>query len=204
MSLSPRLLFAALTAFAFLPACAQPAADTAESPLEMSAEEQEAMMMEAMAYGQPGPEHERLMAEAGNWTVAVRMVTPDGSWEESSGRSMKEVAFGGRYLVEHFAAEMGGMPFQGQLISTYDNFRQQYVAIWYDDMSTAPLMFIGQMEDGWLVYRVTVKDAYSPDGREFRHCSRELEDGSFQVQMFDTWPGAEEMMSMEMTYTRVD
>lgn len=196
--------FASSIAAALLAACAQAPAEDNASPFEMSAEDQAAMGAEAMSMGMPGAEHEALMERTGEWTVAVRMAGMDG-WMDATGGARMEAQFGGRYLTEFFNMDMGGMPFNGQYTLTYDNYHKEFVGTWFDDMSTSPLMFRGNVaKDGWLELSAEITDAYSPDGRIFKHRTRMNDDGTMTVQMFDQYKGAEEMMSMEFTYSRAN
>lgn len=203
----PLYLLVALGAAVWLPACAQaPGEETTDggSPFDMSEEERTAMEAEAMALGMPSDAHAELATEVGSWDVAVRFRGPDGEWAEATGSATKTLDFGGRYLVEEFSMVMApGMAFSGRLVQTYDNYAQRYTSFWYDDMSTEPLLMYGQKDaDGRLVYETNIVGAWSPNGRLFKHASQLQEDGTIHVQMFDTYPGDEEMMNMEMVYTR--
>lgn len=102
-------------------------------------------MMETWAkYSNPGEHHQVFSQMAGQWTHNVTMwMAPGAPPMESTATSESEVEMGGRWLEEEFTGTMWGMPFQGENLLGYDNFREEYVSIWRDNLSTASMITRG-------------------------------------------------------------
>jgi hypothetical protein len=97
----------------------------------------DAMMAEWMKLGQPGPHHKHLEAMVGDWEVAGKFwEDPTKPPSDIKGTATYKAILGGRYIVEDFASEMMGQPFQGHGIYGYDNMSKKHTAVWMDTMST--------------------------------------------------------------------
>ncbi|MBA3556753.1 MAG: DUF1579 family protein, partial [Gemmatimonadales bacterium] len=108
----------------------------AQEAAQMSAEEQ-AMMQKWAEYATPGEPHQRLASMAGDWTWTSKWwMAPDAPPEESSGTTSSSMAMDGRYLMENYEGSMMGQPFKGHAITGFDNFRDEYVSTWIDNMGT--------------------------------------------------------------------
>ena len=110
-----------------------------------NAQEMTPEMMETWArYSNPGEHHQPFAEMAGNWTHAVTMwMAPGAPPMESTATSESEVEMGGRWLEEEFTGTMWGQPFNGENLLGYDNFREEYVSIWRDNLSTAAMITRG-------------------------------------------------------------
>lgn len=109
------------------------------------AQEMTPEMMEAwQKYSMPGEHHQHFTEMAGDWTHTVTMwMAPGAPPVESTATSTSGLSMDGRWLEETFSGNMMGMPFEGQSLLGYDNFREEYVAIWRDNLSTAPMISRG-------------------------------------------------------------
>jgi hypothetical protein len=109
------------------------------------AQEMTPEMMETWnRYSNPGEQHQVFSEMAGNWTHTVTMwMAPGAPPMESTATSDSEVEMGGRWLEEEFSGTMWGMPFEGENLLGYDNFREEYVSIWRDNLSTASMITRG-------------------------------------------------------------
>lgn len=161
-------------------------------------------MADMMAAGTPGPEHEAMAARAGRWTV-------EGHWWSAPGAdpfpmdasANCETWLEGRYLLEKFYGEFGGMPFEGRLIQGYDNASEEWWCMWIESMATGSSYFRGtEIAPGVVEYRGTAQDPITPAGRPVRMTVSDNRDGGYTMRMYDCRPGVDEFQSMELTYTR--
>lgn len=104
-------------------------------------------MMEAwMEMSAPGEPHAEMAKAVGVWDTTTRMWMqgPDGPATETAGEAKFEM-FGDRWLIQRFKGSLMGMPMRGMGISGYDNFKQKYVAVWVDSVSTSM-----STSEGWM------------------------------------------------------
>lgn len=86
----------------------------------------------------PGPEHKELQALEGTWDATMKM----------EGGEMKAVSefrsiCHGMWIESDFKGDFGGLPFHGRGLDSYDPTKKQYVSIWVDSMTGAPLVLTG-------------------------------------------------------------
>jgi hypothetical protein len=113
---------------------------------EVDPEQMQEMMQAWIEMSAPGEPHAEMAKAAGIWetTMRVWMQGPDGPVTESTGEAKFEM-FGDRWLLQRQRGEMMGMPVRGIGITGYDNFKQKYVSMWVDSMSTAM-----STSEGWM------------------------------------------------------
>lgn len=170
-------------------------ADPMANPLFM------ADMMEA---GTPGPQHAELASRAGTWSVDGKMwMAPGADPMPMKARARIEVLMDGRYTVEEFRSDFMGMPFEGRLLSGFDNLTQEYWCIWMDSMSTGYSISRGtETSPGHFGFHGTASDVLTPKGRPVRMTITDNSDGSYTMKMYDTREDGVEFESMELHYTR--
>jgi hypothetical protein len=164
-------------------------------------------MMQAMAkYGSPSPAHKILEKMAGKWSLIVKMwMDPAAPPTESKGTSQCEMTLGGRWLREEVHSEFMAQPFIGVGLTGYDNFRQRYVGVWMDNMSTAPMLSFGSANAaGTELTFVGTMDAPATGEKDkkFRNVLRWTGPDQLVTEMYDAIPGKGEIKVMEITYTR--
>lgn len=168
--------------------------------------EQQAMMAEWMKYAAPDEHHKALEPLVGKWDVAVRSwMSPDAPVTESRGASESRWILGGRFVQEDMKGDMGGAPYNGLAFLGYDRIRKEYLSVWMDDMSTAPLITRGRMDSSGKT--LTTEGTY-PDVTRNMKDSRvrlvfKLVDSDrhiFEMYMEDA--GGREFRNMEASYTR--
>jgi hypothetical protein len=97
-----------------------------------------------MKYSSPGEIHHLLDGSVGKWEHKVTMwMAPGAPPTESTATSTAAWSMDGRWMEETFDGNMWGMPFKGRNLLGYDNFRNEYVSIWTDNLSTAPMISRG-------------------------------------------------------------
>jgi len=115
-----------------------------ETGKQMQQHQQE--MPEWMKYGQPGKHHERLDPFIGTWDQTVKMwMSPGGEAQTSESTATYEWIMGGRFVKGTYSGSFNGQPFKGMDLLGYDNFRQQYISLWIDNMSSAFMTATGSM-----------------------------------------------------------
>ena len=161
-------------------------------------------MADMTAAGTPGTQHETLASRAGAWKVEGKMwMAPDTDPMPMTATANIKVLLDGRYTIEEFKSDFMGMPFEGRLISGYDNISGQYWNVWFDNMSTGPYVSHGtEALPGQVELVGTAKDILTPGGRQNRMTITDHGDGSHTMKMFDVREGTGEFQVMELHYTR--
>jgi len=120
---------------------AQPPAQPAGQP------DQQQMMEQWMALMKPGKAHEQLARQAGTWTTTMKMYMggPGSPPMISHGKATMKTVLGGKFLQQEYDGQMMGMPMNGIGLTTFDNFRKQYVSTWADTMGLGILHMTGSI-----------------------------------------------------------
>lgn len=192
--MSPRFPYAtALAAALALAVVVTPAGAQETSPDEMAA---------WMAAISPGEHHAVLEPLAGEWDHALRFwMAPGVEPAEMTATSRSEWVLGGRFLSAVYAGDFMGMPFEGRELLGYDNVRGEYVSVWFDNMSTGPMIGRGAWDatTRTLEMKATASDPMS--GRAdipVRSVIRFQEDGTTVFESYTTGADGEEYLSMEI------
>ena len=168
--------------------------------------EQEAQMAEWMKYAQPDDHHKALEPFVGSWTYKSKFwMSPEAPAQESNGTSEVKWILGNRYLQEDVTGDMGGMPFHGISLTGYDLIKKEYFNIWFDDMSTAPMVSKGQMD---AASKVLTVDGTYPDvtkgmkDTKYRTIQKITGPDQHFMEMFMVGDDGKEVKNMEITYSR--
>jgi hypothetical protein len=171
------------------------------SPAAWAQPEQD-MMAAYMAAAAPDVHHERLAQFAGNRTFAMtHWPAPDAPPQTASGTVRAEMTMGGRYLVGHYRADMGGYPFEGSSLTAYDRTAGEYVSTWIDNMSTTIMVSRGQEVDGVLEMRGTFVDPVSRASQVHRTTEQMLPNGGYRMEYFMQEGDSPERKTMEIVYS---
>lgn len=166
----------------------------------------EEMMKQWEKIAAPGEHHRMFERYVGHWDATVRSwMDPSAPPMESKGTSDFAVILGGRWLQQTFHGSMMGMPFEGYGLTGYDNFRQEYVSTWMDNMSTGMMKMTGQCSaDGRTSDMSGLMDEPMTGEKDKKVRSHETwkDDSTIVFEMFDNIPGKGEVKVMEITYTR--
>jgi hypothetical protein len=177
-----------------------------DKKMEGMTPEQQAQMEQWMKYSQPDDHHKALEPFVGSWTYTSKFyMTPEAPAQESNGTSEVTWMLGDRYLQENVTGDMGGMAFHGFSLTGYDLIKKEYFSIWFDDMSTAPMISTGQMDaDGKVL---TVIGTY-PDvtkgmkDAKYRTVQKIVSADQHVMEMFMVGDDGKEFKNMEITYSR--
>jgi len=112
---------------------------------------------------------------------------------------------GGRYVAGNYKAMVMGMEFEGWALNGYDNVTNQFVSVWVDNMSTAPMVMTGKYDTATktFTYAGEMADPVSPKTMvKYREVIRILGPDRHVMEMYEM-RGGKEVKTMESTYTRV-
>lgn len=97
---------------------------------------------QAQPPAQPGPEMKQLSKLAGTWDT-----TMDIGGNKSKGTAVYKMDLGGLWLVSTFEGDMMGQKFSGRGFDSYDGGKKKYIGVWFDSMSTTPMMTEGNWDE---------------------------------------------------------
>lgn len=164
------------------------------------------MMATWNRYSNPGEHHQVFSEMAGDWTHAVTMwMAPGAPPMESTATSDAEVEMGGRWLEEEFTGTMWGMPFQGENLLGYDNFREEYVSIWRDNLSTAAMITRGTYDPATKTLTMTgTVDDFMSGTRDIavRQVITSPAPGQSTMEMYMPGPDGNEFLTMRIESTK--
>lgn len=179
-----------------------PAAPAAPDPKQAAAMEK--MMQAWQAFATPGPEHQRLKAQSGNWTAAVKMwMDPKAPPQETTGTATFKSILGDHYQLQEFTGTMMGQPFNGWNINGYDNGRKKWITFWIDSMGTGFFTGEGTADASGKVitFDTQATDPMTKKISKGRQVLRLESDTKMVVEMFEKKAGKDVRM-MEIVYTK--
>jgi len=162
--------------------------------------EEAAMMAAWQTYMTPGEPHQHLATAAGEWRHELTMwMAPDAPPTETTATSTAQPILGGRYVVEEYAGDMMGMPFEGRGTYGYDNAKEQYFMTWIDNMGTGLMVGWGAPEGNKVTYTGTYMDPMTGEEAPFRSIVTHVDDNHMIMEMYMPAPGGGgEFKSMEI------
>ena len=107
----------------------------------------------------PGPEHEILKKLVGTWDLTMK-----AGGMESKGTVDYKMELGGLWLVGSMECDFGGMKFTGRGMDTYSAEKKKYVSVWFDSMSTFPMVMEGTYDKEKKTLTMA-GDGPGPDGK---------------------------------------
>jgi len=153
----------------------------------------------------PGEPHAWFSKAVGDWKVTNKYwYSPDSEPEVSEGTATAKMIMGERYLQFTHKGTIMGMPFEGVSIEGYDNSREKYIAIWFDNMGTSITYSEGTFdkENNLLVYEGYMTDPMTKERAWFRQTVKEVDKNRYDFEMYMKSPDGSEFKSMEITFTR--
>lgn len=196
-------LAAGMIALADPPKDAKPAAqDQPQLPPGWTKEDFAAFI----AASTPGKMHEHLKQDVGVWHGKNTMwMAPGAPPVESESTSAVAPLFDGRFTRCEIKGEMPGMgPYNGLMISGYDNITQKFVSTWIDNFSTSIAQGEGELsKDGkTLTWTFTCNCPLTKKPVAMRQIETITGPGKKTLEMFGAEPktGKEyQMMRIELT-----
>lgn len=91
---------------------------------------------------QPGAEHKQLSKLAGTWDCTMEV-----AGQKSKATAVYKMELGGLWLVSNFEGDMMGQKFSGKGLDSYDASKKKYVSVWFDSMSSVPMVMEGNWDE---------------------------------------------------------
>lgn len=192
--------------FALIAACGAVCCSTlglrAEDPKPPvpTADEQAAMMKAWEEFAKPGPEHARFAEMVGEWTCELEDYT-SGQVVKSEGKSKMYLVMDGRYLMQEFSGNMGGMEFKGMGLTGYNNQTKKFQEIWVDNMGTAIFVSEGTRIDENTSESKGMMTMPGMGEIASRNVAKRIDKDHMEYTMYMKI-GEQEMMSIKILYTR--
>jgi hypothetical protein len=195
---------AAITAFcAIIPISGVLAQDAEKKPAELSPEE---AMAAYLKLAEPGKEHKQWKNLVGEWDAHQTIwEAPGAPPMELKGSAKFRLIMGGRYLIQTFKSEIPGMgKYTGQGTTAFDNVNKQYVQIWFDSMSTAPMVSYGKPGDSNKAMELVgeVTEPFTMAKYQLRTISTDIDKDTVKFEMFEKRKEQKERKMMEIIYKR--
>lgn len=151
----------------------------------------------------PGPQHQKLAANAGVWDAAMEFHNPDGSAMKSTGVSTMTHGLGGFWLFDDFTGDFMGAPFHGKGATGFDPVKGKYVGTWMDSMSPSMMVLEGDFDAAGKVLTMTGM-VVGMDGKPAKHrmVTTHVDAKTMRFEMFVTGADGKEMKMLTITYTR--
>jgi len=111
----------------------------------------------------PGPEHALLKKMEGNWDATMKM-----AGTESKATATYKMDLGGLWLASTFEGSFGTDKFSGRGFDTYDAGKKKFVGVWFDSMSTTPMVMEGNYDRAKKTMTM-VGDGPGMDGKMVKH-----------------------------------
>ena len=196
------ILAAAMVIPALALAAEKPASTKSAAPAVPPEMQQMMERMEKM--GAPGPQHAELMKGAGKWKAVTKIWMGPGEPTVTEGVSTSKPMLGGRFLMDEFKGTFMDKPFEGMGFTGYDNQHKEYVAVWFDTMTTNAMISRGTMDASGKVLTMTseMEDPTTGQKAPIRMVTTFMDANTHRFEMFENHDG-QEVKSMEITYTRM-
>ena len=172
---------------------------------QMSAEQKAAMAAWTKAMT-PGKEHQEMASRIGTWQGKVSMwEAPGAAPQISPGKSERTMGLGGRVMIDHWTGSMMGMPFEGLVMTGYDNASGKWWSTWSDNFSTGVMTGNGTCDTDHKKGCSFVSSSVDPmtgKAKTTRSTVSWPTADDEVMEMFDTAPGGKEWKSMEIVLRR--
>ena len=156
----------------------------------------------------PGEHHQVLNGSVGRWEQKLTIwMAPGAPPTESTSTSSAAWTFDGRWMEENITGNFMGMPFQGRSLMGYDNFRGEYVSVFMDNMSTAPMIARGTYDPATRTFTLTgTMDDFVVGTRDipFRQVITATDDTHATMEMFAPGPDGNEFLTFKVEATKVE
>jgi hypothetical protein len=157
-----------------------------------------------MEYMTPGPMHQMLADDVGDWnTKSIYWMNPGDDPVESEGTTKVEMILGGRYQKSTTTSEIMGMPFEGISLTAFDNAAKEFINTWIDNMGTGIMISKGKYDEATkkVVFKGTYVDPITKNEEPFTETYEVIDNDHHTFEMY-TYPGGQEFKTMVVEYTR--
>lgn len=164
------------------------------------------MEQQWMKYAQPTAHHKKLDVFIGEWDQVVKMWWYPGAEPQiTTSTATYEWIMDGRFVQGHYNGEFQGETFKGMDLLGYDNFRERYISLWVDNMTTAFMTAHGKFNAAGteLQMRGTHDDVMTAEkDKPFKSVTRIVDEDTVVYESYAMGPDGEFFKSLEVTSTR--
>ena len=174
-------------------------------PGVISPEKMAEMMKKWMEASKPGEYHERMARFIGKYDTETTIFGMGPAPIKSKGEAEIRWLLEGRWMLTESRGSMMGMPMHGFGIQGYDNFKQKYVGMWVDSMSTALLTMSGTASrDGKTesMWGLMDEPMTGEVGKHVKYVTRVIDKDTFAFEIHDLAIGGDRTKVVEIVYTR--
>lgn len=166
--------------------------------------DQTAEMQAWIDYMTPGPMHQMLAKQVGDWkTISRYWMDPSAKPTAYEGSAKTEMILGGRYQKSTHKAEVMGMPMEGISIMGFDNVTQEFSAVWIDNLGTGTAVSKGKYDESTKTISMdgSMIDPMSKKEMKFKQYFKATDNDHFTLIMNLVVDG-QEFKSMEIDFVR--
>jgi hypothetical protein len=170
----------------------------------ISAQENQQDMMKAWQdYMTPGPMHQMLSSEVGEWKTEISMwMDPSQPPTTAEGTMVCVALFDGKYFRSEHKSVFMGMPFSGIETFGYDNAKKTFFTTWIDNMGTGIMYLEGKFDEATqtVTYTGTMTDQMGKEVK-VRETLKVIDNDNIYSEMYMNMNG-KEVKTMETKLTR--
>ena len=163
-------------------------------------------MMKAMELMAPNENHLVLQQFVGDWEyTGTFKMSHDAPIQTMTGTMKNTMVHDGRFLKQVIEGPWMGAKFEGWGFTGYDNVKEEYVAMWLDNMATGIMASSGDYDASTKTLNLKGEHSCAMSGEKDRYYRSEwiiLDDDHSVYKSYTLNPKGEEFMSMEIQYTR--
>ena len=162
-----------------------------------------AMMQNLAKYGTPDEHHAMLKPLAGTFaTEGTFQMAPGAPPIVTSGTHSREWVLDGRFLLEESKAVMNGSPFGGLGMIGYDRFKNRFVFLWTDSMTTSVSLSYGEGDGKTFTYHAEYDDPFTGTTLKHRNVLKVIDEDHHTLEFFSIMPDKTEFRVGRMSFTR--
>lgn len=168
------------------------------------AQEGQDAMKAWMEFMTPGEMHKMMAESEGEWITKITFwQAPDTEPMVSEGTAVNEMILGGRYLQSKHKFMSMGMPMEGVSLQAFDNGKQEFVSIWFDNMGTGFMTSSGKYDESTksITFYGTAYDPLTKQDMKMREIYKIVSADNHIMEMY-TDMGTGEFKQMEIEFTR--
>lgn len=167
-------------------------------------DDQAAEMQIWTEYMTPGPMHNMLANQVGDWkTISKYWTGPSGEPMTYEGLAKTEMILGGRYQKSIHSAVVMGMPMEGISLLGYDNTAHEFTSVWIDNLGTGTAVAKGKydQESNSIAMIGTMIDPMAKGEVNFTQKMKFFDDNHFTFEIY-LISEDKEFKSMEIEFVR--
>lgn len=152
----------------------------------------------------PGENHTWLAQMNGEWDATVTMwMDPSQPPNVSQATTTNEMLYGGLYQRSQHTGNMMGMPFMGESITGFDNFKKQFLATWIDNFGSSIMFMTGALDkaSNTLTLEGSMLDPATGMEMQVKQVNTITSKDSYKFTMYMVVDG-KDIKNMEIKYTR--